>query len=493
MGAPDRGPRMTGAHLTAFYVIVGAYLVLVCGIGLYNYRRASTEEGFLAAGRSLGPIMGGATLMANQVSAGATIGMVGFHYFSGISYAWTWPLVWIGWVVAALFVAPKIRRVPGLTLPDFFAARFESKAARGIAALFILVVYAVMLSAQYQAGGLLFGLVGGMEYSRAVMLVAGITTAYTVLGGMYSNAHVGMLKAILLLGSYAIAVPWLLDHVGSVSQIGEALTAIDPRLTGNWFGWRQLIAISMAIGLGLAASPYEISAIYSMQSRRTTRMAIGYSFLFQACIGIGVLLFGLSMRVAMPQLPAPDLATPVLGMSILPPWIGLLVLLAAVVTFTRTGGAILLTVASAVSHDIYVELFRPTASERAKVLASRLAVITFSAIPVALALRQFDLVNFIVIWAARLMVSFLFIPVVVGLNWRRATSAGAIASMLGGMATCLVWSRLGSPYFLGLDPAEAGVLVSAAMMFAVSLLTSPASEGTLRRFFDSEPAADRRA
>ena len=78
---------MTGAHLTAFYAIVGAYLVLVCGIGLYNYRRASTEEGFLAAGRSLGPIIGGATLMANQVSAGATIGMVGFHYFSGISYA----------------------------------------------------------------------------------------------------------------------------------------------------------------------------------------------------------------------------------------------------------------------------------------------------------------------------------------------------------------------------------------------------------------------
>ena len=482
---------MTGAHLTAFYVIVGAYLVLVCGIGLYNYRKASTEEGFLAAGRSLGPIIGGATLMANQVSAGATIGMVGFHYFSGISYAWTWPLVWIGWVVAALFVAPKIRRVPGLTLPDFFAARFESKAARAIAALFILVVYAVMLSAQYQAGGLLFGLVGGMEYPRAVMLVAFITTAYTVLGGMYSNAHVGMLKAILLLGSYAIAVPWLLGHVGSVSEIGEALTAIDPRLTRNWFGWRQLIAISMAIGLGLAASPYEISAIYSMQSRRTTRMAIGYSFLFQACIGIGVLLFGLSMRVAMPQLPAPDLATPVLGMSVLPPWIGLLVLLAAVVTFTRTGGAILLTVASAVSHDIYGKLLHPGATERARVLASRLAVITFSAIPVALALRQFDLVNFIVIWAARLMVSFLFIPVVVGLNWRRATRAGAIASMLGGMATCLAWSRFGSPYFLGLDPAEAGVLVSAAMMFAVSLLTSPASEDTLRRFFDGEPAADR--
>jgi Na+/proline symporter len=474
---------VTGAHLTAFYAVVGAYLLLVCGIGLANYRRASTEEGFLAAGRSLGPIVGGATLMANQVSAGATIGMVGFHYFSGISYAWTWPLVWIGWVVAALLVAPRIRRIAGLTLPDFFAARFESRGARGVAAVFILVVYAVMLSAQYQAGGLLFGLVGGLEYGRAVLLVAGITTAYTVLGGMYGNAYVGMFKALLLLGSYAIAVPYLLVHVGSVGSLGRALTALDPRLSANWFGWRQLLAISMAIGLGLAASPYEISAIYSIQSRRATRLAIGYSFLFQACVGVGVLLFGLSMRVVMPQLPDPDLATPVLGMSVLPSWMGILVLLAAVVTFTRTGGAILLTVAAAVSHDLYGELVRPGASDRAKVRASRLAVITFSAIPVALALRQLDLVNFIVIWAAKLMVSFLFVPVVVGLNWRGATRAGAIASMLGGMIACLAWTRYGTPYFLGLDPAEAGVLVSAAAMVVVSRASTPTTEATLLRFF----------
>jgi len=480
---------VTGPHLTAFYGAVGVYLLLVCGIGLVNYRRASTEEGFLAAGRSLGPIVGGATLMANQVSAGATIGMVGFHYFSGISYAWTWPLVWIGWVVAALFVAPRIRRIAGLTLPDYFAARFESSWARGVAAVFILIVYAVMLSAQYQAGGLLFGLVGGLEYVRAVLLVAFITTAYTVLGGMYSNAYVGMLKALLLLGSYGLAVPYLWAHVGSISSMGEALTALDPRLSANWFGWRQLLAISMAIGLGLAASPYEISAIYSMQSKRATRLAIGYSFFFQGCVGVGILLFGLSMRVAVPQLPDPDLATPVLGMSVLPPWIGILVLLAAVVTFTRTGGAILLTVASAVSHDLYGTLFRPGASDRAKVRAGRLAVLTFSAIPVALALRQLDLVNFIVIWAAKLMVSFLFVPVVVGLNWRRATGAGAIASMLGGMTACLIWSRYGTPYLLGLDPAEAGVLVSAALMWGVSLASPPSSRATLRRFFGEESAA----
>src|SRR6185295_1367961 len=126
---------------------------------------------------------------------------------------------------------------------------------------------------------------------------------------------------------------------------------------------------------------------------------------------------------------------------------------------------------------------RPSASQRARVLASRLAVLTFSAIPVALAFRRFDMVNFIVIYAGKLMVSFLFIPVVVGLNWKRATRAGAVSSMLGGMAACLIWSKLGSPYFLGLDPAEAGVLASALLMWGVSVSTTPASPATVDKFF----------
>jgi Na+/proline symporter len=427
--------------------------------------------------------------MANQVSAGATIGIVGFHYYSGFSYAWSWPLTWAGWMVCAFFVAPKIRRHAGFTLPDFFAARYDSRAARAIAAVFILVAYTVMLSAQYQAGGLLFTLVSGLEYSKAVILVAAITTAYTMLGGMYSNAYVGMLKAVLLLAGYFVAVPFLWQQLGGLHAIGATLHAIDPRLTANWFGWRQLLSISGAVGLGLAAAPYEISAIYSMQSQRATQLAIGWSFFFQAFIGVGVLVFGLSMRVAVPHLPDPDLGTPMLGTSVLPFGAGLLVLLAAVVTFTRTGGAILLTAASAVSHDLYGRLLAPQASEAARVRAGRIAVVLFSAIPVVLAFQQLSLVNFIVIYAARLMVSFLFVPVVFGLNWKRATAAGAMASMLGGLTTCLVWSVVGNPYFLGLDPAEAGVLVSAALFFGVSVISRPVGPDAQRVFFPPASAA----
>jgi Na+/proline symporter len=294
---------------------------------------------------------------------------------------------------------------------------------------------------------------------------------------------------VLLLGGYILAVPYLLGTLGGIHGIGVALHAIDPRLTGSWFTFRELLAVSLAIGLGLAAAPYEISTIYSLQSRKAARQAIGYSFLFQAFIGTGVLLFGLSMRVAFPYLPEPDLATPMLGMSVLPLWLGMLVLMAAVVTFTRTGGAILLTAASAVSHDIYAKLLHRGASEKSKVLMARTAVLVFSVIPVLIALRKLSLVNFVVIYAAKLMVSFFFVPVVVGLNWKRATRAGALAGMIGGAVACLAWSVLGNPRWLGLDPAEAGILASALLFVGVSLVTKPVRKESLAVFFADERSA----
>ena len=98
------------------------------------------------------------------------------------------------------------------------------------------------------------------------------------------------------------------------------------------------------------------------------------------------------------------------------------------------------------------------------------------------ALRKLDLVNFVVIYVAKLLVSVLFVPVVDGLNWRRATRSGALSGMTG-VAACLTWGALGHPRFVGLDPAEAGMLASALLFVGVSLVTPPMSDDVLRSFF----------
>ena len=92
-------------------VVAVVYVAVVLGVSVWGYFRTATEEDFLAAGRSIGPWVGGAVLAATQISAGTFVGTLGRHYLTGVSWIWIWFGVWAGWTVSAVLVAPKLRRL----------------------------------------------------------------------------------------------------------------------------------------------------------------------------------------------------------------------------------------------------------------------------------------------------------------------------------------------------------------------------------------------
>ena len=95
-----------------------------------GYRRTRTAADFIVAGRTLGALVGGGTLAASQISAGTFVGTVGLHYMAGVCFAWVWPGAWLGWIVSAVFVAPKLRGSGALTVPDYFARRYGRRRGR---------------------------------------------------------------------------------------------------------------------------------------------------------------------------------------------------------------------------------------------------------------------------------------------------------------------------------------------------------------------------
>ena len=123
------------------------------GVSVWGYRRATSEEEFLAAGRTIGPWVGGAVLAATQISAGTFVGTLGRHYLTGVSWTWIWFGVWTGWLLSAIFVAPKLRRFGALTVADYVGKRFASEGARTLAAALIIISYSILLTAQFQAIG----------------------------------------------------------------------------------------------------------------------------------------------------------------------------------------------------------------------------------------------------------------------------------------------------------------------------------------------------
>jgi SSS family transporter len=450
-------------------VVLAAYFGAVAALGWLGYRRTRTAADFVIAGRTLGPLVGGATLAATQISAGTFVGTVGLHYTAGVCFAWAWPGAWLGWIVSAVFVAPKLRESGALTVPDFFARRY-GPAARTLSAALIVVAYTIFLVAQYKASGIIVHAVLGWPEWTGIALILGSTTIYSLLGGLHGGARIDLLQSVVMVTGVVSAVPYLLGHLGGLDGLARQLTAIDPRLLGWFYGWRELLAFAAAFGLSLAATPLEITRFMAMRDLASARYAVGVAFIFQAIIGASIMMIGMSMRALFPNLPSGDLASSVMAAYVLTPVAGSLLIVAAFSAIMSTVNALLLVAAASVVHDIYVPIVNVRAGDRVQLRANRVGVILLALAPVWFAVHQVPLVQFIVLFQAKLVASFFFAPIVIGLNWRRAATAGALASMLTGLVVCVWWSLPNQPP-LGLDAIFPGVAISIVVFVVTSMVT----------------------
>jgi SSS family transporter len=453
---------------TPLAIVVTAYFAAVITLAIVGYGRTRTSADFIVAGRSLGALVGGATLAATQISAGTFVGTVGLHYMAGVCFIWVWPGAWLGWLVSAVFVAPRLRAAGVLTIPEYCERRFGSRAVRALAAVLIVLAYTIFLVAQYKASGIIVSTVLGWPAWTGIALVLVSTVVYSLAGGLHGGARIDLLQSLVMVVGLLAAVPYLLGHLGGVEALGRALAQIDPRLTGWFYGWRELLAFGAAFGLSLAATPLEATRFMAMRDAATARYAIGVAYIFQAIIGSAIMLAGLSMRALFPALPSPDLASSVMAAHVLSPIAGSLLLVAAFSAIMSTVNAILLVGAASVAHDLYGRFLKPTAGERERLAANRLAVVLLAMAPVWFAIREVTLVQFIVLAQANLIASAFFAPMVLGLNWRRGGEAAALASMLGGSVVCIIWT-LTQPRPFGIDPIFAGVGTSLAAFVLVSL------------------------
>lgn len=470
---------------TTLAAVLTAYLVVVLGISAWSAFRTRTEEDFIAAGRTIGPFVGGAVLAATQISAGTVVGTLGRHYLAGVSWWYIWFGAWAGWLVSAFLVAPKLRRFGALTVPDYIAARFGSERARGLAAMLIVVSYTIYLVAQFQASGEIARVVFGMRPITAMLIIVSSTALYTLLGGVRSSSYIEFLQTLIMVAGLALAVPVLLSHAGGLGQTVRFLQSLDGRLLGWYYGPKELIAFGAAFSLSIAAAPYEMTRFYSMRNERTVKQAIAVAIGFQFLIGTSVLAIGMLTRVLFPTLPSPDQASSVMAFEVLPPLVGALLIVAMVSAIMSTVNSILLVTGASVAHDLYGRFLRPDASQQHLVTVNRIAIVVLAFIPVYFALQEFGDVQAIVVEQAKFIASFFFVPVVVGLNWRGGTAAGAVASMLGGFAACMAWEFTGQQGFAthGIDAVEVGVATSLVLFVGVSRYTKPVAEENVGIFF----------
>jgi len=451
-------------------------------------------ERFFLADRDVGWVAGSASLAATQMSAGTFVGTVGIHYATGISFIAVWPGIWLGWLLSLLFIAPQLRELGNVTVPEFVGTRFTGDGADGqrmqaLVATLIVAIYFVYTAAQYIAGAVVLETVLNVPAVWGMTLLVGTTLAYTAFGGMRASILSDGVQVLLMVVGIVVAVVLSVAHIGGVEVLFQEASSAGLSPAGAGITVVDLAGFAMAFGLGMAVAPYELGRVYAMKDPDTVRAAIKGSIAIQAVIAVSVAALGLAVRVTHPDLASPDAAAAVLAQSVLGTVAGGLLLFAVIAAILSTIDSILMVSASALTYDLYVTLLRPEGgSDRLSIfgwsditVVTRATTVAAAVIPLFVALKPEllgNLVQVVVALYAALIAGTLFAPIVFGLHWRRTTTSGALAGIAVGCGTVAGWHLVTDverlvPAPVGVaPPVLVGVLASTAALIVVSLATA---------------------
>ena len=497
-------------------VTFGLYLAAMVAIGLWAYKNTASQSDFVLGGRRLNSWVAALSANASDFSGWLLLGLPGAIYVSGLGEAWIAVGLACGFAGSWIILAPRLRvytervtdsRAGGdsdsLTLSSFLENRFNdpTRLLRGVSAALILVFYFFYVASGLVAVAALFDQVFGLDPGPAIAIGVGIIVLYTVLGGFLAVSMTDVVQAAMMWLALLIVPVIALTALGGFGGLSEGVserstgllsavggTALDADL-GRWvstetLGWVVIVS-GLAWGLGYFGQPHILARYMGIRSVQdipkaavvSVTWAVTAMFLAVTVGFIGIAYFDTPLA-------DPEQVFPRLIESLTHPLVAGLLLAAILAAVMSTADSQLLVAASALTEDGYKAFVDRDAHPRTLLWISRLTVVAVALAAAAIALwgdrSVMDLVGYA--WAG---FGAGFGPVLVlSVFWRRMTWSGALAGMVAGGTTAILWDLIDERFLgLGLYAMVPAVVLSVAAILVFNGLArvSPRMESDFDR------------
>mgnify|MGYP001295782295 CR=1 FL=1 len=518
---------------TQFFVtssIIIATFALYIGIAIYNKARQTSE--FYVAGRGVPAVFNGMAIGADWMSAASFIGMAGTVMmlgYDGLAYIMGWTG---GYLFLTFLLAPQLRKYGRYTVPEFIGDRYNSHAARVLAAVCTIIISFTYSIGQLSGSGVVIGRLFEIDAFYGTMLGAILIAFYATFGGMKGVTWTQVAQYIILIIAYLIPVifmsfqitgnpiPWL-SYGEIVSKLGE----IDRELgLSEYFApftngtkW-QFLALLFTLMAGTAGLPHVIVRFYTVSTMKAARWSGAWALLFIGLLYLSAPAYAAFSRFILmknvvgskiEELPAwtkswvdtgmlkvadangdgilqwselmisndivvmatPEIAN--LGVFV----IGL-VAAGAMAAALSTAGGLMISISSSFAHDIYYRVFKPNATEANRLTVARWSIAVATILAGLVALDPPGAITQIVAWAFALASGTFFPALVLGVWWKRSNTQGVIAGLLVGLIVTLSYifaAKYGGWTILGIIDTGAGIFGAVAGILAnviVSKLTA---------------------
>lgn len=463
--------------LLSFIVV---YLLISIAIGLYAARRVHNTADYAVAGRSLPLAVVIATTFATWFGSETVLGVPAKFVQNGLGSVVEDPfgasmcLVFVG-----LFFAYKLYQRNLITIGDYYRQRF----GRGVeifCSLVIMVSYLGWVAAQITALGLVFNLItqGTVSIAQGMVIGTLIVLVYTLYGGMWSVAMTDFIQMIVIaLGLIVIAwyAAGLAGGADKVLDYAVKNGKLQFFPTGGFKEWLFFSAAAMTMMLGSIPQQDVFARVMSSKDAKTAvrgPVIGGILYFLFALIPMFVVMAAV---IIMPEATTtllkddPQKVLPTLVMQKMPLLLQITFFGALLSAIMSTASATLLAPSTTFVENILRNI-KPGMSDAATLKAMRISVVVFTAAVLTYAINMqgtpiYDLVS----GAYQITLVGAFVPLVFGLYWYRATTQGAVLSIVLGIVIWLVFTYVPS-LAESFPPQLAGLIAALLGMLAGSLL-----------------------
>ena len=426
-------------------LLLAIFAAVTIAVGLRFRGRATDVNGFVLAGRSVGPWLSAFAYGTTYFSAVVFVGYAGqFGWLFGTA------AIWIGlgnavigslmaWVILGRRTRIMTRHLNSSTMPEFFGSRFNSNAIKVVASVIIFIFLIPYTASLYNGLSRLFAMAFDIDFMLCIVLTAILTGIYVIVGGYFATAVNDFIQGIIMIaGITAVIAAVLHDNGGfiasldTLARVEDAAVSSTPGIFASFFGPAPLSLLSVVIltSLGTWGLPQMVQKFYSIQSEKAIFKGTIISTFFALVVAGGCYFFGafgrLYANVIDIKANGYDSIIPTMLSGLSPLLIGITVILVLSASMS-TLSSLVMTSSTTFTHDFLKDNIIKKMDEKKQLRIIRCLVALFIVLSSVIAIIQHkSSITFIaqlmgISWGA-LAGSFLA-PLFYGLYWKRTSNA----------------------------------------------------------------------
>lgn len=477
-----------------FYTVLVLYLGIMAFIGWYAGRKTNNIGDFFVLSGKAGVVVSGIAYFSTQFSMGTFLGTPGTIY--GVGYAGmaiSVPGAVFCMILPALLIGRKLitlgHKYGFLTMADYLTDRYHSKNMSGVLGVMMLFFLVPMMGAQIIGAGVIVHVFTGLPEWVGVVGMGIIVILYCMTGGMKGAMMTDVIQGSLMIATAVVTFIVSIVMGGGFSNINHTLQSMNEAYltfpgANGYMPWTYYISNIVLWSFFTMGQPHLFTKFFAMKDHKTMFKAIllGTAGMFFSATLIE--WAGVNGIASIQNIEKADQIIPMILQRGMNPFLASIFIAGIVAAGMSTIDGILVTTTGAVTRDIYQKIINKNATDEAVMSLSKVVTVIIGIVVICFGVFQPGSVFEINLFAFSGMAIFV-VPILFGIYWKKATAKGAIASVIVGIISLLLFTLNPSVKALamGFHALFPTTIIASIVMIVVSKFTETPPQETIDRHF----------